>query len=407
MNPTLPPEIRVEPGAHSTRYLLPPRETGPLKVMAVFLIGFGCVFAGFAGFWMLGVLGMTQGGGFQIGGALLALFGLPFLAAGLSVIGLGVFALCGRCEIEVHPGELIACERGGPFWWTRRISLKDIRCFTLASDALRVNGQPVTAGPLSDVGFLGAEVGAAKPRVVLLGYPRVWTEALAARLTADLASLTGVAPLPTTVMQRNLVTGTKAVAADVYDPPAGTKVRIMEQAGGLVVVIPRSGFKGASRLMLGFAACWLIISIVVAAGFIGAALDGRSSRPPWFAFLFVGVFVLIGLGMLANAVNLAFRKASIRASRDELIIVQQSFLGTKTFKRTRSELAAIRVGDSGVEINHVPVQEIQVHTLYQQQHGFCSNLSIDELLWLATRLRDATGLVETAGESCEPPILAK
>ena len=424
MNPPLPPEIRVESSRQGPRYLLPPRETGPLKFFAVFIIGFGCMFGGFALFWMFAAMGITQKEGVQLGGVLFALFGVPFLAVGLGVIGLGFFALCGRCEIEITSGELIACERGGPFWWTRRIPIKDIQRFTLSSDAVHINHQPVKSGPLSDVGMLAAEVGAAKPKMVLMGYPRTWTEALAARLTADLAAQTGAAPLATSIAgqepayYRPIVTimpmpgevggpGKRVVLhGDRFDTPAGTSIRITEQAGGLVALVPPTGFKGVSGFMLGFSLFWLLISSLVGGGFAAAALQGKGDKPPWFVFVLVIVFVLIGLGMLASAISTARRKASLRASRDELIIVQQSIFGSKTFKRSVGELATIGIGDSNFEVNDVPVQELQLHATDGETHGFFSNLTNEELLWLATHLRQATGVSEAPGESAEPPKLA-
>ena len=406
MNTPLPPEIRVETGRQGVRYLLPPRETGPLKFISVFLIGFGCLFGGFALFWILGVLGVVFEGPRPAGSLFIALFGLPFLAIGVSIIGMGFFGCCGRSEIEVCSGELLARERGGPFWWTRRIPIKDIQRFTLAAGAARINDQPVKTGPMSDVGALSAEVGAAKPRLVLLGYPRVWTEALAARLTADLAAQTGAAPLPTTVTQTDPATGRNVVSGDRFEPPAGTSIRITEQAGGIVALVPPSGFKGIPRFLLGFSIFWLLISTIVSGGFVGAALQGKGDKPSWFVFVFLGGFVLFGLGMLSTAVNMARRKASIRASRAELIILQQSLFGTKTLKLSAGDLSAVRVGDSGMAINDVPVQEIQVHTKVGKKHGLFSNLTNDELLWLATHLRHATGIGEAPGEFSEPPKLA-
>lgn len=406
MSPPLPPEIRVESGAHMTRYLLPPRETGPLTMFSVVFIAFGGVFSVFSIVWMLYASGLFQNADFHAGRLIFALFALPFLVAGLGTAALGVFALCGRCEIEVHSGELVARERGGPFWWTRRIPLKDIRSFSLAADVTRINGQPVKSGPMSDMGALSAEVGAAKPRLVLLGYPRVWTEALAARLTADLALQTGAAPLPTTVAQINPATGRSTLSGDRFDPPARTNIRISEQAGGIVALVPPTGFKGVSRFMLGFSVFWLLISTVVGGGFVAAALQGKGDKPPWFVFVFVVGFELIGLGMLAGAINMARRKASLRASRDEFILLQQSPFGAKTFKRSGSEISSICVGDSGMAINEVPVQELQVRTADGAKHGFFSNVTNDELLWLATHLRHATGVGEAPGESAEPPKLA-
>jgi hypothetical protein len=120
----------------------------------------------------------------------------------------------------------------------------------------------------------------------------------------------------------------------------------------------------------------------------------------------ISLFGLAGVGLLAGAVNQMRRKASLRASRTELIIVQQSLFGSRTFKHRPAELAAIRLGNSGLVINNVPVQELQIHTADGKAHGFFSHLTNDELLWLATHLRLATGVGEAPGERSEPPKLA-
>lgn len=406
MNPPLPPEIRVETSRQGVRYLLPARETGPLKFVAVFFIGFGCLFGGFALFWILGVLGVVLEGT-RAPSPIFALFGVPFLLAGLGIVGVGVFAFCGRCEVEVRPGELIARERGGPFWWTRRIPLKDIRRFTLAADAARINGQPVKSGPMSDVGALSAEVGSGKPRLVVLGYPRAWVEALAARLNADIATQTGTAPLPTTVTQLDPATGRSVVSGDRFDAPTGTTITISQQAGGIVAVVPPQGARG-TRGLLAFAIIWLVLISIIGTVIAVAPESSkrRRNQSKVIPVVVIGAFGLIGVGMLTAAVNQMRRKASLRASRDEMIIVQQSLFGTKTFKRGRDQLAAIRVGDSGIVVNNVPLQELLVHGTDGKKHGFFTNLTNDELHWLATHLRHATGVGEAPGESSEPPKLA-
>ena len=402
MSPPLPPEIRVESSRQGPRYLLPPRETGPLNFGAIFVIGFGCLFGGFALVWIIAALGITQKDGFQIGGLFFALFGLPFLLAGLGVVALGVFAWCGRSEIEIQPGELITRERGGPFRWTRRIPIKDIRRFALVGNAVNINARPVRVGLMSDMGVLAVDLGEGKSRFVLLGYPRDWVGAMATRLTTDLAAQTGQAPLaihdgseekvfyrPQMNLEPGEVPGPPerlVVHGDRFDPPARTAIRIMEQAGGLVAVVPPSGFSGVSRFLLIFSLFWLLISTIVGGGFI---------------------LIGLGLGMLVTSVNLARRKASIRASRAEFIVLQQSLFGTKAFNLSGSDLGTIRVGDSGMTMNDVPVQEIQVHTKAGVKHGFFSNLSNDELHWLATHLRHASGVGEAPGTSSEPPNLAK
>lgn len=399
MQPPLPPEIRVESTRQGVRYLLPPRETGPLKLIAVPLIGFGCLFGGFALFWMLGVLGVVMKGTSGPANVLFALFGLPFLAAGLGIVAAGFFVLRGHCEIEMRADELAIRERGRPFWWTRRMPLKAIRRFSLSAGPARINDQPVMTGLLSDMGVLAADVGAAQPRMVVVGYPRAWVEALAARLNADIAAQTGTAPKPTEVLQHDPLTGERLYRGDYFEPPTGTTLRMTEQAGGIVVVIPAMGFKGVSRFMLIFGGFWLLISTVVGVGFGAAALYGQGEKPPAFVFVVLGVFLLVGIAMLVSSVNLARRKASLRAARNEVIIVQQSLFGTKTFRLGTDEIAAICIGDSGMKVNEVRVKELQVHTADGTKHGYFAQLTTDELLWLATHLRHATG----AG--AEPPKL--
>lgn len=394
MNPPLPPEIRVETGRHGVRYLLPPRQTGPFKIAAVFFIGFGGLFGGFALFWILGVLGVVLEGT-RAPSPVFALFGVPFLLAGLGIVGVGVFAFCGRCEIEIRPGELLARERGGPFRWTRRIPLRDIRRFTLAADAARINGQPVKSGPMSDVGVLSADVGAANPRLVVLGYPRAWVAALAARLNTDIATQTGAAPLPTTVTPLDPQADGGARHGDRIDPPAKTSITLTEQAGGLIAVVPPQGTRATKGLLV-FALVWLFFIGLVGTIMVVAPDSSKRRRNQSMVIpaVVIGGFGLIGAGMLTAAVNQMRRKASLRASRDELIVVQQSLFGTKTFRRTRGELAAIRVGDSGVKINNKSVQELQVEDSGGRKHGFFTNLTDEELYWLATHLRHATGVGE-------------
>ncbi len=160
--------------------------------------------------------------------------------------------------------------------------------------------------------------------------------------------------------------------------------------------------------MLAFAVIWLVF-ISIIGGVIAFASENqklRKSDSKVIPVVVVGSIGLIGIVMLAVAVNQMRRKASLRASRAELIIVQQSLFGTKTFKRGIGELVTIGVGSSGLLINDVPVQELQVHGTDGETHGFFSNLTKDELLWLATHLRHATGAGEAPGESAEPPKLA-
>ena len=419
MNPPLPPEIREESSREGPRYLLPDRGTGPLKLMAVCVLGIGCLQVGFALFWIFGVSGVSIKATPVTGNIVSALVGLPFLAIGLGIVALGVVALYGRCEIELWRAELVARERVGPFRWTRRIPTKDIRRFTLNSDTVLNHGQPEKSGPKRDIVVLKAEVGTAEPRFIVVGYPRVWTKALAARLAADLAEQTGAAPLPMATDEEEVYyrprtdlrpgevggLGTRVVVhGDQFDPPAGTTLRIKEQAGGIVAVVPPQRVRSS----LAFAILWLGLTGIIGWGITGGpetqkrhGIDTKGIPAEFF-----GVLGLIGFAELVGAVSRMRRKASLRASRGELIIVQQSFFGSETFKRDVGQLSTIGVGASGVEVNGVAVRELEVYDTNGERYGFFSNLTEVERLWLATHLRHATGLGEAPGKASEPPRLA-
>jgi uncharacterized membrane protein len=405
MSTPLPPEIRAEPTRHGTRYILPRRQTGALKAFGCATIAFGSAFAGFAVFWICAAAFATQRGGFSLGGVLFAMFGIPFVLAGLAIIGFGVIAIHGHCEIEFEGGELRARERGGPFRWTRRFQLASIRRFMVSSGAATINDQPVTTGPLSDVGALMAETDAASPRLVVMGYPRAWMDALAARLSADAAALRGkplgetLSIAPGSTMEESLV------KEDRLEPPHGTNIRVTQQGDAVLAILPSTGFKGQARSLLVFAIVWLLISTVVLAAFVAASVSDnvKGDKPPWFIFVFIGLFEAIGIAMLTGAINYARRKASLRASRTDLMIVRQSPFGSKTFKAGRSDINFIRVGPSGTTINDVPVMELQVHSADGKKHGFFAGHSNEELAWLATHLRRTLNVTADEGESLEPP----
>jgi len=407
MNTPLPADIRTEPTRNGTRYILPRRQTGQLKVFGCFGIAFGCAFAGFAVFWTVMAATMTQKIGFSVVGLLFALFGIPFILAGLAVIGFGVMSLIGHCEIEVEGGELRVRERGGPFRWTRRIKSGAIKRFMVASGAASINEQPVTSGPLSDVGSLMAETDDGKPRLVVMGYPRAMVEALAATLSKDLALQTGAPPVETKVFAEGESLPETIANEERSEPPPGTNIRITPAGNAILAVVPPSGFKGMPRSMLIFSIFWLLISSVVLVGFIVAALNSKGGKTPWFVFVFISGFEAIGIGMLLGAINMARRKASLRASATDLMIVRQSPFGSKTFKATRSEVNAIRVGPSGAAVNNVPVLELQVHAAGGAKHGCFSGRSNEELAWLATELRRAMNVPSGEGGSEAPPKLGE
>jgi hypothetical protein len=115
----------------------------------------------------------------------------------------------------------------------------------------------------------------------------------------------------------------------------------------------------------------------------------KGGRIEWGLLAFLTAFWAIGLGLLAGAVHLGRRSATLEADADRLRVETRGLFGTKRREWTRVELSAIRADASGMEVNERPVIELQIHPRVGKKVGLLAGRKEDELRWLATRLRRA------------------
>ncbi|MEW6304422.1 MAG: hypothetical protein AB1705_13175 [Verrucomicrobiota bacterium] len=388
MQPPLPPEIRVAQLRQGVRYELPRRNLGPLGCAAIFLIGFGLFFSGFAVFWIIGASLATAKNG--VFGWLFPLFGLPFFFIGLVPIALGLFMTIGRCTIELDGLNLRVIERAGPFRWTRKCHLENVRRLAVQSSPTKVNNQPVTTGPPADLASLTAESNDCKPMPLVLAYPRGWLLALSHDLAqrTNLAGLTGEgAPDVVEVKEGASV---DSLNAERREPPPGCTVRVENKGDAVMLTIPPAGLVKGSKGLFVFGLIWCAFIGIVTAVVLLA--DGSKSKDIWVAWIIFPLFWLVGLGMLLGGANMGQRRALLLANPRELRVAQKTLFGTKQFTWPREQLARVELGPSGMTVNNVPVNELQIHTTDGAKKGFFSERDDEELRWIATTLRDALQL---------------
>ena len=392
------PEIRVETNGDEATYWLPVRPLGAIRWLGLLPIGFSVL-------WFSGVSHILQAvcrqfldGKQHAVDYVFMVFVLGIALAGCIPAGFGLLIMFGRCRVRWRNGRLTVSETVGLFGWPRRLPRKAIRKFTLKTGVSR-NGQPVTTGAMAAMATLVAEFDGAAPRIVANGYPRNWMEALAADLSARAARSQ---PAPPAVEMRDLNSQPSELSPwscqletpqsqAAPEQPADSKVVIQHQSASVVLEIPPAGLRKGSMGLFFFACLWCLLMLV----FTVVAVFGKRGNPaagsaPLWPFL-VG-FWAVGLGMMAGAVNLGRRRATLTGGKSGLIVLQTGPFGVKRREFRRDQIAAIRTGPSNVLVNNSPVPELQIHSTTGKKVGMFVGRDAGELQWMAAELMNALGM---------------
>jgi hypothetical protein len=326
-------------------------------------------------------------------------FLLVFMIVGCFPAAYGFLMMFGRCRISWHDGRLTVSDLVGPFGRRRRMPRTAIRKFAVKAGVER-NGQSVTTGPLASMAMLVAEFENGKPRVVALGYPREWLEAIATELSGY-ASRTQPATPKVEVVD---LQATPPQFQDVAEKPAASKIVLQRNAASIVLEVPPAGLRKGSMGLFFFSIAWCAFMTVFTSGMLKQA---RAAKSDWQSLIFIGTFWAVGLGMMAGAVNLGRRRATLTAGKSGLTIVQSGPFGTKRREFRREEIAAVRADTSNVEVNNRRVLELQIHPVTGKKVGLLVNREADELRWMATELRNALGVPAKQGESASQFLSGK
>jgi len=380
----LPHVIHVQAVRDDVSYTLPARPLGKLRWLALFLVAFGVVFASIPATGLFRSLKSIIAGKAAAGDFGFAVFLVPFVVAGLVPLGLGLLVLFGCCRVEWHQKRLSVLDYVGPVRWRRRLQKSRILKLTVSSGGAKINNQPVTTGPLAELGALAAEFEEGKPRLVAIGYPRDWLQALAEDLSARVGATASTIAAP--VVEVVNMDQSQPEPVEVVPKPADSQVRVEPRPDGVLLVVPPAGLRKGSKGLFGFGILWCLIVAVISIA-IASAKNVRGN--PFVGWALIGVFWLVGLSMLTGAINMARRQAMLLVENGQLKVAQIGIFGAKRWDWNRENIAAIRADTSGMEINNAPVIELQIRPVNGKKVGFFAGRDQEELRWMASELRRA------------------
>ncbi|HTY86378.1 MAG TPA: hypothetical protein VMB80_02850 [Candidatus Acidoferrum sp.] len=379
--------VRCEHTGGDVRYEFPARQLGWGRLLGLFLVGFGLLFAWHPAhdIWqtILKCLHSARGGAEIYAEIFFGLFELLFVMAGCVPLAIGLWILFGRCRLEWKDGQFRATEILGPLRWTRRLPRQPIRKLEVAA-ATSTSGN---SAPRQLDGFSGlaAEFEDGSRKLVVLGYPKDWLLGVADDLKNLVGSgaFSGIAP-QIEVVQKALNDETDI---DVPEQPAGSRVRVEEGAGVVQLTVPAAGLRRGSFGLFPFAVLWCVFMTVFTTLMFLPGSKTEGSLRAVIPFL-VG-FWTVGLGLLVAAINLGRRTVTLTVEGDQLRLETKGLLGGKLREWNRGEIAAIRADSSNVAVNHRRLLELQIIPVTGRKVGLLAGRDDSELRWLATRLRQA------------------
>ncbi|MCA9144931.1 MAG: hypothetical protein KDB05_19185 [Planctomycetales bacterium] len=414
------------------RYRLPHRTLGRARHLGWFGVGAGMMLSLFMIAWMSGpVLGgiddLKKGGEAAWFSIAFGCFGLIGLVPGIGLV-LGGFAVtCNRtrCEIEIRGGKIAVKERFFLARMRRSCETSGIRTLRVADANERTGGSDehntrVWLGD-SDTALL-AKTGGKKEFLIAAAYPRELltklAEELAPKLEADLSVISATIKREPAEITEGELTPRKIAIVEglvneeqpppVPDQPTDSLATITRRDDGITIEIPPAGLWKGSKGLFVFALLWnafvsifLVVGVLAAFGQIEVDGDG----PPWIMALVAIVFLAIGSGIMLAAVNMGRRHATIATADDLVMIVRHSIFGKTTREWSASQIDKICCGNSGMEVNDVPVRELQIIPIDDKKFGCLSQLDDSELDWIAAEINQALGIHRPADRGERRPAV--
>lgn len=309
------------------------------------------------------------------------LFEIPFALAAFIPIGIGLLVLFGRCRVEWKEDKLRAAEVIGPFWWSRRMPQKPIR--KLAVGAASSDDGHSPPKQLERFSALSIEFEDGSKKLLAIGYPKDWLLEVANELKTYIGTNTFSAGAKPVEVVDQLPLDENAEAM-MQQPPA-SQVQVEELLNGIRLTVPPAGLWHGSKGMFVFALIWCAFITFFTVMMFKSGPNGDYLIP----LIIMALFWVVGIGMLAVAINLGKRTAVLTAEGGRLRIETKSLFGVKQKEWSPSEIAAIRADNSGMEVNDRPVLNLQIHPRIGKKTGFLTGRDEAELRWIATRLRHA------------------
>jgi hypothetical protein len=184
------------------------------------------------------------------------------------------------------------------------------------------------------------------------------------------------------------VTGDKVVGLpDRKEKPEKSRVVYEPLEDGLLLSVPRAGFKEGNKATWGYAILWNLILTAITTALMMAG--GMQDGPFVFIFLLLSLFWCIGLAMLGMAIHMSFRTAELAASGGRLLVVRSGLLSKSKREFGPHEIACVRAVPSSISVNHQPFYELEIVPREGKSLTLLEGRDQEELAWMATILRQA------------------
>ncbi|MBL8794509.1 MAG: hypothetical protein JNM56_11430, partial [Planctomycetia bacterium] len=390
MSAMLPPEIEISERDDVTRIRLPARQIGHWRLIGLLPILFGLVFALGP---LTGALQTVNFKRFEPCSLIFVAFTIPFVWAGLQMVRFGLLILASRSEVELRDGKIVAIERWGPVTWTRHLPMTAVRKFVVQGGGAEL--ERGTAGPafLHELAAIQVETETEKKALLIAPVfpPQLLlplAEELARRCNVAVEQREGRLEKPAIEVQQVLTPEDAAMLEEDPPQPDESDVEVEEAADGVTLKVPAAGVWAGSKGLMFFSFFWNGLLTVITAAFLFAN-DKPKTKDLLILIPFFGLFWAIGIGLLLGAINMGKRRAVLAVVGDRLLALQTGIFGGKRAEWRRDELLDIRSGPSGMEVNDVPVMELQITPLKGKKFGMLSGRDEVELRWLAAKLRHA------------------
>jgi hypothetical protein len=382
MQASLPPTFTTQYVDGELRFDLPVRPLGGARWLGLVPIVFGIVFVWGPAQWFADALQGLVHDDLDVAAIGSALFGLLFVVAGSIPIALGLWFIAGRCQIGWSPSGLRVTERLGPLRWTRRMPREPVK--RLAVSAGTSTNKASAAAPKEFDGFaaLMVEFVSGTKKLLALGYPKPMLLKVAEQLRSYIGGGEVEVVTPTAFDEPD--------EPPVEQPP-GSAIVTEEHGDELRFLVPPAGLVRGSSGLFVFGILWCLFMAVITGAFLFAGSSGQD-QPEWFVWLIMILFWAVGIGMLLAAINMGRRMAVIRVAGRHLVIETVSLFGSQRRSWAPSEVAAVRVDASGMEVNDKPVLELQIHPVSGKKVGLLAGRDVDELRWMAGRVRQRLGV---------------
>jgi len=414
-------EIDIESVGDGIAIHLPDRKLGDAKKAGWVIVGMAAVGMLFMLCWILTPVSMGVGlirKGEMFGWLFVAFgsLGLGGLYAAGKFLSLGVAVLRDktRCTITVTDEKIVAREKFGWFSYKRQMDREEIeQLFIMPVGSIRgsrdVNKDNRTSlkvlesffGDVSD--FYAITNRKRDGDMMAAGYSREILDSAAAAIAEELnrnsvesvlivrepsgttANDTGN-PGPVTV--QNL--SREEVDRSDFELPEDSTLEVIEEGDSIVYRIPERTLTKGSNGMFMFSIFWNGFMVIFTASFLfGNGLDLA-------AMSFMLFFWAIGIAMLVGAVYMARQSALIGVKDGLLFVERKTIFGEKWTEFSAEQIESIEMGRSNMEVNDVPVMNLQIKPHDEKLIGMFSQLDNAELEWLAQQLRRALGIESRA-----------